>query len=381
MPTIDVVRESKAPNSVRARQVASLFDCPMDSERRLEWKGDIPTEDENWQIGLIVGPSGSGKTTIARELWPEDYDQKFDWSGDCVIDDFDKDTPIAEIASALNSVGFNTIPAWLRPYNVLSTGEQFRVNIARTYMESTHDPIVLDEFTSVVDRQVAKVACHSVQKFVRKQERKLVAVSCHYDVIEWLQPDWVFEPASMKFARRSVQRRPSIEVEVKRVPWDTWRLFSPFHYMTAELNRAAKCFALFIEDRPVAFTGIFKFPHPKRKNLQRCSRLVTLPDWQGLGLSFILIERLAQAYKAIGEDVRCYPAHSAFIGSFARIEKWRQVVAGGTMNVTAKGGKLGLFKQRASATFEWRGGCGEIDRGMADRLINTKPEPVGGKVR
>jgi ABC-type ATPase with predicted acetyltransferase domain len=35
----------------------------------------------------------------------------------------------------------------------------------------------VDEFTSVVDRQVAKVASHTVQKAVRRQSRQLVAVT------------------------------------------------------------------------------------------------------------------------------------------------------------------------------------------------------------
>jgi hypothetical protein len=33
------------------------------------WHVDIPIEDTDWQIGLIVGPSGSGKTTIGRRLF------------------------------------------------------------------------------------------------------------------------------------------------------------------------------------------------------------------------------------------------------------------------------------------------------------------------
>jgi ABC-type ATPase with predicted acetyltransferase domain len=79
----------------------------------------------------------------------------------------------------------------MKPQAVLSNGERFRVDLARRLLELP-DPIVVDEFTSVVDRQVAKIGAHAVQKFVRKHNRRFVAATCHYDVVEWLQPDWIF---------------------------------------------------------------------------------------------------------------------------------------------------------------------------------------------
>ena len=80
----------------------------------------------------------------------------------------------------------------MKPFSVLSTGEQFRVALAR-HLLSDDDPIVVDEFTSVVDRQVAHIGSIAVSKYVRKRDRKFIAVTCHYDVIEWLQPDWILE--------------------------------------------------------------------------------------------------------------------------------------------------------------------------------------------
>jgi len=77
---------------------------------------------------------------------------------------------------------------------------------------------------------------YAVQKFMRKAGKRFVAASCHYDIIEWMQPDRVFEPATMHFARRGLQRRPALDAEIRRVPYDYWRLFAPYHYLTAELN-------------------------------------------------------------------------------------------------------------------------------------------------
>ena len=77
--------------------------------------------------------------------------------------------------------------------------------------------VVIDEFTSVVDRTVAQIGSAAVAKAVRRTSGKqVVAVTCHYDVEEWLCPDWVVEMPNGNFARRSL-RRPPIELEVARV--------------------------------------------------------------------------------------------------------------------------------------------------------------------
>jgi len=166
-----------------------------------------------------------------------------------VIDDFAKRFSIEAVTNACQAVGFNTIPAWMRPFRVLSNGERFRVELARRILELP-DPIVVDEFTSVVDRQVAQIGAHAVQKYLRKNKRQFAAISCHYDIVDWLQPDWMFEPATMTFARRSLRQRPSVDVTISRVPYFAWSLFAPFHYLTSELHRAARCFCLFVGDRP-----------------------------------------------------------------------------------------------------------------------------------
>lgn len=59
--------------------------------------------------------------------------------------------------------------------------------------------MVFDEFTSVVDRQVAKVICIALKKALKKYpNKKFVAVGCHHDVIEYLQPDWCFNTDNMQ---------------------------------------------------------------------------------------------------------------------------------------------------------------------------------------
>jgi hypothetical protein len=247
---IDIKVETAISTSVRARQVSAMFDVPASKKCSLSWAGDLPIEDLDWNVGLIVGPSGSGKSTIATRLFGAPLDLK--WSAPSVIDDFPAKESVERIAEICSAVGFNTIPAWLRPFAVLSNGEKFRVDLARRLVE-LGDPIVVDEFTSVVDRQVAQIGSHAVQKFVRKHKRKFVAVSCHFDIVDWLQPDWVLDVATMSFTRRRLQRRPSIECTIARVPRAAWRLFAPYHYLTGSIMRNARCFGLFAHGQLAAF--------------------------------------------------------------------------------------------------------------------------------
>lgn len=186
MPAIDIIKSVDVSRSIRARQLETVFDIPAMEKVKSEWKGKLDL-DESWSIGLIVGPSGSGKSTIAQELFKDNYDIKLKWDAKSIIDDFDESLSIEDITKACSSVGFNTITSWLKPYNVLSTGERFRVDIARRMLE-LDNPIVIDEFTSVVDRQVAKIGCHAIQKYIRRTDKQLIAISCHYDIIDWLQP-------------------------------------------------------------------------------------------------------------------------------------------------------------------------------------------------
>lgn len=310
MPRVDLVVETATSRSARARQLEAIFDVPPAQKSRREWHLDLPIDEQPWQVGLVVGPSGSGKTKLGTHLWPSAIGQSFSWKGRSVIDDFAKKFSVEEIAGVCQAVGFNTIPAWLRPYRVLSNGEQFRATLARHLLEGG-DPVVIDEFTSVVDRQVAKIGSHAVQKFVRKTERRFVGLSCHYDIIDWLQPDWVLDlGGDQRFERRRLRRRPKIAVEISPVPYAAWAVFSPFHYLTASLNRAARCFGLFVEGRCAAFAGMLHRPHPCKRfaPVMGCSRLVTLPDFQGLGLAFVLIEQVAAWYAAVGRRTHTYPA-------------------------------------------------------------------------
>jgi len=368
MPKIEIHVETAISRSVRAQQVSAMFDVPPQDKCRLDWHGELPIEGQDWNVGLIVGPSGSGKSTIAKEVFGAQ--PELQWGAASTIDDFSKKLSVADIAAVCQAVGFNTIPAWLRPYAVLSNGEKFRVDIARRLLELP-DPIVVDEFTSVVDRQVAQIGSHAVQKHVRRAGRKFVAVTCHFDVIDWLQPDWVLDVSTMSFTRRLLQQRPALECTVGRVPYAAWRVFAPFHYLTAQLHKGARCFGLWANGRLAAFAGMLHMPHPRVKDIMACSRLVTLPDWQGMGLAMALIDKVGAAYRGIGKRARTYPAHPALIRTFDKSPRWKLDKKPGFEHCSTRNsgtsGLSGVMGTRPCAVFEY---CGEaMPRADAERLL------------
>lgn len=197
MPNFDIVKQSNYAPTFRNESIKGQFDLSIETIKE-RFTGNIDIENKEWSVGLIVGSSGSGKSTIAKQIFPNEYISSLTYGNQSVIDEMPKDKSTEEITKTFNSVGFATVWSWLKPYHVLSNGEKMRVDLAKAIL-SDNQTIVFDEFTSVVDRTVAKTASFAIQKAVRKTGKKFVAVSCHYDITEWLEPDWIFDTNSMQF--------------------------------------------------------------------------------------------------------------------------------------------------------------------------------------
>jgi ABC-type polar amino acid transport system ATPase subunit len=173
-----------------------------DVKLQKHFKGSLPIEGDDWQLGIIVGRSGSGKSSIAKKLFSAEYITNFEYHGKCILDDFPKSLSTSEITHMLCSVGFASPPDWLKAYSCLSQGEKMRVDVARALC-LPQKLIVFDEFTSVVDREVAKVGSYAISKAVHASPgKKFVAVTCHFDVIDWLEVDWVFNTDTMEFIKK-----------------------------------------------------------------------------------------------------------------------------------------------------------------------------------
>lgn len=144
----------------------------------------------HWNIMLICGKSGSGKSTILREIGnvkPIEYDYN-----KAVISQFDGYTE-EEVCDLLGGVGLSSVPTWLRKPQELSNGERARLDLCKAIYDAGKGKIIyVDEFTSVVNRDVAKSMSHALQRYIRQKDLKIVIASCHFDIIEWLNPNYIF---------------------------------------------------------------------------------------------------------------------------------------------------------------------------------------------
>jgi GNAT superfamily N-acetyltransferase/alpha-D-ribose 1-methylphosphonate 5-triphosphate synthase subunit PhnL len=366
VPCGHLVIESAIKPSFRVEQVSGMFDLAKQAKLRHEWHVQIPIEELDWQIGLIVGPSGSGKTTIAHRLFPDAYfHQGYKWPAEAaVVDGFPKALSVRDITQALSSVGFSSPPHWLKRYAHLSNGQQFRCELARLMLEAA--PVVIfDEWTSVVDRDAAKISSAAVAKALRSRQRpRLIACSCHYDVIDWLDPDWVYNTATGKFARRSLRRRPAIELAIHPASPRAWALFSGHHYLTGNIHRAAQCWVATWQGVPVGFTSCL--PLVGFAGVRREHRTVVLPDYQGVGIGNALSEWLGAHLAGQGLRFRSVSSHPAMIRHRERSPKWKlcrfgHVEASRPAHKCKSGRKIGDLQAtqssgRLTATFEYVGG-------------------------
>jgi ABC-type lipoprotein export system ATPase subunit/GNAT superfamily N-acetyltransferase len=270
----------------------------------------------DYNIGLIVGPSGSGKSTTLHGFGQEPI---IEWDSKKAIcshfESFD------DACNKLNACGLSSIPQWVKPYHALSNGEQFRANIAR----SLYDGCVIDEFTSVVNRDVAKSISTSMSKYAKKNNIKNIVISsCHYDIIEYLQPDWVYDTQNKKFIRGSLWR-PKIKIDLIPCSTKNWTRFAKFHYMNEEISKGANCWIAMWGDAIVGFTSIIPFPHGSIKRGWREHRTVVIPDFQGLGIGSRIGDAIGQYLINDGKQFYSKTANIKLISYRNNSKLWKLV--------------------------------------------------------
>lgn len=311
-------------NSYRAARVKSLFNAENGSEFR--HIADIPIEEDDWKIGLIVGPSGSGKTSIGNAIFGggKIHDLYDGWDNskpivDCIAPDGDFNA----VTGALASVGLGDVPSWLRPFSVLSNGQKFRAGLARLIC-SDETKIVVDEFTSVVDRQIAMIGAQAFSKSWKRTNRQIVLLSCHYDIIDWLEPDWVYDTREARFVRDCL-RRPSFELKIWKVNSSYWKHFKPHYYLDLPMPPAAEYFVGAVNNELVCHVCVAPM---FTAGAYRATRLVVMPEWQGAGVGTKFLEWVCDFHKnGGGRKGMKYPtlfhtSHPQLIAYLRRSPKW-----------------------------------------------------------
>lgn len=285
-------------NDKYTEYVFEAFDIQNKKESNVIVKANLEHLPNDWNIGVVYGGSGTGKTTILKNFFKKEMNTySFDFNKS-LISNFDWLEP-KDATFLLSSMGLSSVPTWLRPFHTLSNGEQYRASLAYMVGKAKENEVILiDEYTSVVDRDVAKAMSNALQKYIRRTNKKIVLASCHFDIMDWLQPDWIYSPQKGRLEIASSRRqRPGVELQIFRCRYETWNIFKQHHYLTQELNKAAKCFLMLFNDKPVAFMGILPMPSGTIQNAFRVSRLVVLPDFQGLGIGIKILNIFGSMYK------------------------------------------------------------------------------------
>lgn len=325
MQTYVVELESEISKGFRCVKAANSLDIDVEkkSKHRLEIKADV---ESDFSIGLIVGASGSGKTTLTKHIFGEDCFKSHINLSMPVIEQFPKNMSYDDCQKALSGVGLTSVPCWIRPAYTLSNGQKTRAEMALACC-GDDDIILIDEFTSVVDRTVAKVMAHSIQKFAKKYNKKIILCACHYDIIEWLNPDWIIDCNKQKFTDRRLlpieqrERKEKLNFEIKKCDKSSWKYFSKYHYLSDKLPGGKLYhYGLYDGENQIGYMNFANYV-PIRKNtvpIFHFNRIVIHPDYVGLRIG---IQFLNECCKHFG-----YETKFKIMGKFSSIPTYKSLL-------------------------------------------------------
>lgn len=306
---IDVKLQSEMFNSFRCQVAANSLDIDVKKKSVHHLHIENIKLPESWNVGLIYGASGSGKTTLATNIFGEDIFKTVLDNELPIIEQFPKEYNYEDCAAMLNGIGLNSVPCWIRQVKTLSNGQRARAE-AVLLMCQDKEIVFIDEWTSVVDRTVAKAMSVCVSKYAKKHNKKIILLSCHRDILEWLSPDWMIDCNKQKFEIPESEdffftKREQLKFDIKEIERDSWKYFSKYHYLS-ELLPGGKIYlyGLFEGKNQIGFQCFANYtPHVKNtKIIFHSNRTVIHPDYNGLGLGIKLINETSRLLK---NKIRC----------------------------------------------------------------------------
>jgi ABC-type dipeptide/oligopeptide/nickel transport system ATPase subunit len=346
MKAYSLTLQSPVSNAFRCVKAANSLD--IDATKKSIHAFNVNADiDAPYNLGLIVGASGSGKTTFAKHAFGNERFKEILDLAQPVIEQFPAYFDYDACASMLSGVGLTSVPCWIRPAHTLSNGQRARAECALQMARADNEVIVIDEWTSVVDRTVARVMSHCIAKHARATNKRIVLLSCHYDVIEWLNPDWIIDCNNQSFIdRRSLwrtfERTEKLSFEIRPASRDTWRMFSRYHYLSESFPGGyTRVFGLFHGEEQIGFQCFANYvPHRKGTRMKlHSNRVVIHPDYCGFGLGLRMTDACAQ--KLCDEGFEVYAKFSSVPMYQSRIKSrnWRlekvmrhhKIVVGGNM--------------------------------------------------
>jgi ABC-type lipoprotein export system ATPase subunit len=365
---MNIELKTKILNDKYTEYVYDAFDIQNKEETTVSVPMNLgEAKNFDWNIGVILGGSGSGKTTILKKM------------GDVKKVNFDVEKPLIsnfdwlepkDATLVLTSMGLSSVPTWLRPFHTLSNGEQYRATLAYLVASAKDGEVILiDEYTSVVDRDVAKAMSFALQKYIRRENKRIIVASCHYDILEWLMPDWTCSPQKGGVLERDEwlrQGRPQITLQVSRVKYDTWNFFKKHHYLTEELSKSFNLLLFEWNSKPVGIVVYKSQPTGAVPNGYGLSRTVVMPDFQGMGIGSKIAEFVSGILKNEGKRVFTKTVNPALGEYREKSKNWKATSKNGKIRNDAHTDNAGKRLSRASYCHEY---IGESISGYEDLLL------------
>lgn len=164
------------------------FDLPFDGTCKF-YPFKLP-KLPNYKILAVTGRSGSGKSTILKNIKMSKMSRPIDQEELVVLGFANKAIGPDEFRYRTRLLGLDPEKLLYKTFGQLSEGEKFRVEVALNLESNT----IFDEFTSMVDRNIAKTVSEGLRKIVEKENFKNITLcSCHKDFIDWVRPDLIVD--------------------------------------------------------------------------------------------------------------------------------------------------------------------------------------------
>ncbi len=367
MQAYNVTLESPVAKSYRCKRAADSLDIDVakKSVHTLNVNADLETP---YSIGLILGASGSGKTTLAKQIFGEDCFESILDETKPIIEQFPEQYDYETCSKILSGVGLTQVPCWIRPVYTLSNGQKARAEAA--LLMCRDELTIIDEWTSVVDRTVAKVMSHCIKKHARASQKRIILLSCHYDVVDWLNPDWIIDCNKQEYIDRRLlwrefNRAERLQFSIRETDKTTWRCFSRYHYLSDKLPGGhVRYFGLFHGQNQIGFICYANYvPYRqtqrfrKEKMIMHANRIVVHPDYAGIGLGILMTNETAKYMDSQNFRVMCKFSSTPMYKAMTKSPCWKLRALDRKIGATNIGGnmmrKSGFRENIKTYTFEY----------------------------
>jgi ABC-type transport system involved in cytochrome c biogenesis ATPase subunit/GNAT superfamily N-acetyltransferase len=321
----------------RTKEVAEAFGLGADQTRQFTLFDSVNILIKPTDIVLITGDSGSGKSALLKaikaDLGSEAQDIK-DLQIDPqtpIIETLGKNT--TEAIEALSQVGLNDAFLFLRPYQQLSDGQKHRYQTAQ--LTASQKPFwLLDEFTSTLDRDTAKILAYNLQRIARKHGKAVIAATTQRDLLKDFVPNVHIHKRYGKEV--TIQYHPNAKADacsltrqmtIQQGTREDYKALSQFHYRTSRLPPPRKIFTL---KRKGELCGVIVYSNPPpmcfgrakvwkgnihqlNAEVSTISRVIIHPKYRSIGLGEKLVkETLALAGTPCVETVAVMAKYNPF---------------------------------------------------------------------